>query len=79
MVIVLKAGANVSLPLLTNPTDQTKRTMPRAGRDAYQMLPYSLLAERNPLVILDWSTRVYHRSDLGQTLVRVTFTNTYRR
>ena len=29
------------------------------------MLPRSLLAERMPLVILDWSTRAYHCADLA--------------
>ena len=45
----------------------------------YHSLPYSLLAVRNPLVVLDWSTNCYHPPDLGQTLPRATFTNLYRR
>jgi len=42
------------------------------------MLPESLLAVRNPLVILDWSTNAYHLIDLGQTLPWETFTKPYR-
>ena len=30
------------------------------------MLPESLLAVRNPVVILDWSTNAYHDADLSQ-------------
>jgi len=47
-------------------------------KDAYQTLPDSVLAVRNPLVILDWSTNAYHLIDLGQTLPWETFTNDYR-
>ena len=69
----------LGLPLLTKAADQTKRTMPRGGRDAYQMLPESLLAVRNPLVFLDWSTNAYHPLNLGRTLPRGTFTKYYHR
>ena len=36
-----------------------------------------MLAVRNPLVILVWSTILYHVSILGQTLPRATFTKPY--
>ena len=70
---------DVSLPFVTNTPDQTKRTMLRGGSDAYQTLPESVLAVRNPLVILVWSTILYHVSDLGLNLPRVAFTNLYHR
>ena len=53
--------------------------MSQGGSDAYQMLPESLLAVRNPLVILDWSTNTYHLPDLALLLPCVTFTNHYHR
>ena len=71
--------ANVSLPFVTNTLDQTKRTIPRGGSDAYQSLPDFSQGWLNPLVILDWSTNAYQSPDLGQTLWRVSFTNDYRR
>ena len=49
------------------------------GSDAYQMLPESVLAVRNPLVVLDWSTNAYHSPDLGLDLPRASFTNNYHR
>ena len=49
------------------------------GSDAYQMLPESVLAVRNPLVVLDWSTNAYHSPDLGLTFRSATFTNYYHR
>ena len=54
------------LPTLTNPADHTKSTMSQGGSDPYQMLPGSVLAVRNPLVILDWSTNCYHGTDLAR-------------
>ncbi len=53
--------------------------MSQGGSDAYQMLPESLLAVRNPLVFLDWSTNCYHSADLALLLPCVTFTNHYHR
>ena len=38
-----------------------------------------MLAVRNPLVILDWSTNCYHLPDLGLNLPCETFTNLYHR
>ena len=70
---------NVGLPFPTNTGLQTKSTMSQGGSDAYQMLPRSMLAVRNPLVILDWSTNAYHSADLGLDLPRIAFTNHYRR
>ena len=79
MVIVSRTGTIPGLPFVTNTPDQTKPTIPLAGRDAYQSLPYFLPVMLKPLVILDWSTNAYHSADLGQTLWRVSFTNDYRR
>ena len=45
----------------------------------YQTLPESLLAVRNPLVILDWSTNAYQSPDLALHQPCVTFTNHYHR
>jgi len=45
----------------------------------YQMLPGSLLAVRNPLVILDWSTNAYQSADLGRNPGQNTITNHYHR
>ena len=67
------------LPMLTNPPDQTKSTMPMGGLDAYQTLPEYLLAVRNPLVFLDWSTNAYHIADLGLNPGQNTITNHYHR
>ena len=53
--------------------------MSQGGSDAYQMLPESLLAVRNPLVHLDWSTNAYHVADLGLNLGQNTITNHYHR
>ena len=49
------------------------------GSDAYQMLPESVLAVRNPLVVLVWSTNAYQPADLGLTFRSATFTNHYHR
>ena len=68
----------LGLPRLTTTADQTRYTMSRGGSDAYQMLPRSMLAVRNPLVFLDWSTNCYHPSDLGLTFGYTAFTNHYR-
>ena len=69
---------NVGLPFPTNTGLQTKSTMSQGGSDAYQTLPRSVLAVRNPLVVLDWSTNCYHPSDLGLTFGYTAFTNHYR-
>jgi len=45
----------------------------------YQTLPDPVLAVRNPLVVLDWSTNCYHPPDLALLLPCVTFTNDYHR
>ena len=70
--------AIVSLPLLTMGRHHTKCTMSRGGRDAYQMLPDPVLAVRNPLVFLDWSTNCYHPSDLALFAGMATFTKHHR-
>ena len=69
----------LGLPFVTNPSDQTKRTILLGGSDAYQSLPDFSQGWHKPLVILDWSTKVYHSPNLGQTRGRVAFTNDYRR
>ena len=69
----------VSLPLLTKVGDHTKRTECLACVDAYQTLPDLVPGQRNPLVVLDWSTNAYHVRDLGRNLPRDTFTNHYHR
>ena len=38
-----------------------------------------MLAVRNPLVILVWSTNAYHVADLGRNLGQNIFTNHYHR
>ena len=38
-----------------------------------------MLAVRNPLVILDWSTNAYQSADLGLDLPCIGFTNHYHR
>ena len=38
-----------------------------------------MLAVRNPLVILDWSTNAYHPANLGLTFGYTAFTNHYHR
>jgi hypothetical protein len=45
----------------------------------YQHLPRSLLAVRNPVVILDWSTNAYQPPDLALHQPCETFTNHYHR
>ena len=45
----------------------------------YQTLPDPVLAERNPMVILAWSTNAYHSRNLALVLPCETFTNHYRR
>ena len=45
----------------------------------YQTLPDPVLAERNPMVFLDWSTNAYQSRDLARALPCKTFTNHYRR
>ena len=71
--------ADVGLPLLTNTADHTKYTMRLTCVDPYQTLPYHTLAERNPLVVLVWSTNCYHLPDLGRNLGQNTITNHYHR
>ena len=51
-----------------NPNDQ-------ACDFPYQTLPEYLLAVRNPLAFLDWSTNAYHSPDLGLDLPLGGFTN----
>ena len=38
-----------------------------------------MLAERNPVVFLDWSTNAYQSPDLGRNLAQNTITNHYHR
>ena len=38
-----------------------------------------MLAVRNPLVVLAWSTNCYHSLNLARTLPYITFTNDYHR
>ena len=71
--------ADVSLPFPTNRPHHTKTTKRLTCADAYQSLPESLLAARNPEVILVWSTNAYHVADLALLLPSVAFTNHYRR
>ncbi len=71
--------AVVSLPFPTNTRYQTKCTMRRGGRDAYQMLPDPVTAVRTTLVILDWSTNGYQSPDLALHRPCRTFTNHYHR
>jgi hypothetical protein len=59
--------------------DPTKCTMRMGGPDAYQTLPDPVLAVRNPLADLVWSTNCYHPPDLALLLPRDTFTNHYHR
>ena len=77
MVIVPEAGTILGLPSLTNTPDQTKRTIRMGGSDAYQSLPDFSQAWHKPLVILDWSTKVYHPADLGLTFGHCAFTKYY--
>ena len=69
----------MGLPWLTNGGDHTKYTNLLTCVDPYHPLPYSMLAVRNPVVILDWSTNAYQCSDLGLTRRCATFTNDYHR
>ena len=71
--------ANVSLPFVTKAADHTKYTKPLTCVDPYQTLPDPVLAVRNPMVVLDWSTNCYHPPDLALPLPCVTFTNNYHR
>jgi len=48
------------LPIPTNPCDHTKTTKRLTCAEPYQRLPRSVLAVRNPVVNLVWSTRAYH-------------------
>ena len=70
---------NVVLPTLTKVRHQAKYTKRLTCVDPYQTLPESLLAMRNPLVILVWSTNCYQSADLGLNLPYETFTNHYHR
>ena len=79
MVMAYRPRTDLVLPFVTNTLLQTKPTILLGGSDAYQTLPRSLLTERNPLVILDWSTNCYHLPDLGRDLPRIAFTNLYHR
>ena len=45
----------------------------------YQRLPDPVLAERNPMVFLAWSTNAYQSRDLALALPYKTFTNHYHR
>ncbi len=69
----------LGLPFVTNPTDHTKSTKRFACVDPYQTLPDPVLAVRNPLVHLDWSTNAYHSLNLGLTFGCTAFTNDYHR
>jgi hypothetical protein len=70
---------DLGLPLLTNTGLHTKLTKRFACVDPYQTLPDPVLAVRNPLVHLDWSTNCYHLPDLGLNLGQNTITNHYHR
>ena len=70
---------NLVLPLLTRRGHHTKSTNLLTCVDAYQRLPDPMLAVRNPLVILVWSTNAYHLPDLALALPYKTFTNHYHR
>ena len=65
------------LPTLTNPGLHTKNTMRLTCADAYQTLPRSVLAVRNPLVFLAWSTNAYHTADLALPPFYCVITTTY--
>ena len=67
------------LPMLTKAGDHTKSTRCLTCVDPYHPLPYSMLAVRNPVVILDWSTNAYQSADLALAQPCVTFTNDYHR
>ena len=43
------------------------------------MLPDPVLAARNPLVVLAWSTNAYQSADLGLTFGYTAFTDHYHR
>ena len=79
MVMACSERTGLVLPTLTNTLLQTKPTMLRGGSDAYQTLPDPVLAVRNPLVRLDWSTNCYHSADLALALPQGCFTNLYHR
>ena len=70
---------NLSLPFPTKWGHHTKSTKQTACVDAYQRLPDLVPGQRNPLVILDWSTNCYHLPDLGLNLPCETFTKPYHR
>ena len=70
---------NLVLPTVTRRGHHTKYPNPLTCVDAYQMLPDLVPRQRNPLVILDWSTNTYHPPDLGRNLGQNTFTNDYLR
>ena len=53
--------------------------MSQGGSDAYQMLPDPVLAVRNPVVVLAWSTNCYQSADLGRNQPCRSFTNLYHR
>ena len=53
--------------------------MSQGGSDAYQRLPDPVLAVRNPLVVLAWSTNCYQPADLALPLPCEAFTNDYHR
>ena len=79
---MLEAGIllpDVVLPTLTRVRHHTKSTKRLTGVDPYQTLPYHTLTERNPMVILVWSTNAYQSADLALHLPYKTFTNHYRR
>ena len=57
-------------PPYQNPTD-------RACDFPYQTLPDPVLAERTPLVHLDWSTNAYHSLNLSLNRPGLCFTNYY--
>ncbi len=71
--------ADLVLPLLTRRGHHTKSTNLLTCVDAYQRLPDPMLAVRNPLVILVWSTNAYQPADLGLNPGQNTITNHYHR
>ena len=69
---------NLVLPTVTKRGHHTKSTKRLTCVDPYQMLPRSMLAVRNPVVFLDWSTNAYHPSDLALFAGMATFTKHHR-
>ena len=70
------------LPCLTMPPDQTKNQVVlhvESPTKPYQEYRDPVLAVRNPVVVLDWSTNCYHPLNLSLNLPRGGFTNHYHR